>query len=109
MATRTVTAPGLDLVRPPEVVLERLAEPAREALVPDAECHLVVQLEGAVVEVDRPHGRPGVVDHERLCVQHRRLVLEDPNPRLEQLLVGGATGDSHEALVDVRAGNEDPH
>ena len=104
-----VPAPGVDLLGALEVMLERLRELAGEALVPDAQGDLVVELKRAVVEVDGADRRPGAVDAQRLRVQHRRLVLEHPHTRLEQLVVGRPACDPDEGLVDVRPRDEDPH
>src|SRR5215217_4181937 len=51
---RTTASPGarVDLLRPRHIVFEALAEEPGEVLAPDAQRHLVVQLERPVVEVD---------------------------------------------------------
>ena len=53
-----VPARAVDALGGVEVELELLAQLAREALGGHAQRRLVVQLERAVVEVDRPHGGP---------------------------------------------------
>jgi len=70
----------LDRLRAFEISLELLAEERRELLAPDAQGRLVVELEGAVVEVDRSDRGSGAVDHHRLRLQHRRLELGQFDP-----------------------------
>src|SRR4051812_18484024 len=65
-------APALevDLVADGQVALELLGELVREGGRLHAQRRLVVQLEGAVVEVDRADRGPRAVDDQRLGVQH---------------------------------------
>ena len=77
-------------------------------LVLHRQAGLVVQLEGAVVEVDRSHARPRAVHGQRLGVQHRGPVLVQLGARLQQLVVNRPPGGPDDALVDMRAGHQDP-
>ena len=64
---RRLPAVGVDLLRAREVALECLVQLGGEALVPDPDRDLVVELERAVVEVHRAHRRPGAVDQSVLA------------------------------------------
>src|SRR5690606_2898949 len=76
-----------DLLRSLQVLEEPLLEGVREARVLDGDDVFVVQLLGADVHVGRADDAPGTVSDEKLGVQHGGLVLEDPDARIEQLLV----------------------
>ena len=66
-------------------LLEHAGLPLREDRVENVEIGLVVEPEGAAVEVGRTHRRPPVVHHHHLHVVHRGLVFVDRDTRLEQL------------------------
>src|SRR5215207_152462 len=92
-----------------QVGQEVLLQPGGDGPVAQRQVELVVEGEGAVVEVDRPDGRPvGVHDHH-LGVEHGPLVLEDAHPALQHPPVGEVAGPPHHLLVDVGAVGEHAH
>ena len=71
------------------------------------EVHLIVQAEGAVVEVGRADDAPEPVDDEHLGVDHRRLVLVDLGARGEQPPVAAAARKPRDRMVVPFARRED--
>src|SRR5690242_11364309 len=67
-----------------QIIMEDHLQPAGDAGVEDSEVDLLVQLEGAPVEVRATDDRPRVIDDHRLRVQQRRPVLEDAYAGLQQ-------------------------
>lgn len=74
-------APGSepDLAGVLEIVLERLFEAAPDGLVQNQEGALGVELERAKVEIAGAHDRNVSVGDERLGVENRVAVFEDPD------------------------------
>src|SRR5262249_58712675 len=60
-----------------QVVGEHALQAPGDALVVDDQVDLIVQPEGAIVEVGASHRRPLAVDHHGLGVEERRAVLVD--------------------------------
>ena len=82
---------------------------AAKRVVLHRQAGLVVQLERAVVEVDRAHARPRAVHGQRLGVEHGRAVLVKLDSRLQQLVVDRPARGPDDALVDVRARHQHPY
>src|SRR5829696_2354026 len=91
-----------------DVVLEELFHLRGEVLVFDQQVYLPVGDQAAEVQVRRSYLREPAVGHERLGVDHGPAVLEDPDPRLQELLVARARGPAYPGYVD-RGRCENPH
>src|SRR5919204_3283696 len=63
-----------------QVVGEDALELARDLRIVEGEVELVVQREGAAIEVRASHARPLGVDGDGLGVEKRAAVLVDPDP-----------------------------
>src|SRR5215211_4312111 len=97
-----------DLPAVGDVVLEELLHPLCEVRVFYHQVDLPVGDEAAEVQVRRAHLRPPAVCHYRLGVDHGATVLEDPDPRLQELPVAGARGPAYPGYV-VGGRRENPH
>ena len=66
-------------------------EALARALVEDHQIRFLVERHRSIVRVHASHRHPAAVDHERLRMHHRRLVLEDSHATLEQFVVTRAS------------------
>ncbi len=78
-----------------------------EAWVEHVHVRLVVQTQGAQVEITRADGDEGAVDDHQLHMVHRGFVFVDANPSLEQLGQMFVGRDPDDFLVDVFSGDDD--
>src|ERR1700674_632144 len=92
-----------------QVVLEVGDLAQRELAVVDVQVRLVVQAEGAAVEIRRAHGSPQAVDHQHLAVVHRGLELVDLGARLQDRAPQRARGAAHEGGVRGLSRHDDAH
>lgn len=90
-----------------EVVLEHPGLPRGEDLVVDVEVGLVVEAEGAVVEVGRADRDQQLVHDHDLAVVHGGLVLMDLRAGLQQRAPTAAGGRTHGVGVDDFSGRDD--
>src|SRR5262245_16234421 len=91
-----------------QVVGEHALQAPGDTLVVDDQVDLVVQPEGAIVEVGASHRRPLAVDHHGLGVEERRAVLVDSDAGEEETAQLRATRLAHQVVVDG-PGKEEPH
>ncbi|MNC86593.1 hypothetical protein D3C83_22650 [compost metagenome] len=97
------------LPRSGEIALEVVGQPLRERAIEDGRVQLVVQLERAIVEVRGSDDAQDAVDHHRLGVHHRRLVLVDLDAEPEKPFVGGPPGELHRLGIGDVALDKHPH
>src|SRR5215510_2592194 len=83
-----------------QVVGEHALQAPGDALVVDDQVDLIVQPEGAIVEVGASHRRPLAVDHHGLGVEERRAVLVDSDTGEEETTQLRAARLAHQVVVD---------
>ena len=88
-----------DLLRVSKIVEKHRIHARPERRVEHDEIRLVVERHRAIIEVHRPHGAPHAVGDDRLGVEHRRLILVDLAPRLEDAVRRLAASGAKEILV----------
>jgi hypothetical protein len=98
-----------DPARLHEVPLERCLQAASEARVVHDQKHLVVQLEGELVEVGGADDRPPAVDRYGLGVQHRALVLVELHIALEEAPIPREAREPDRGGVVVGVRDEEPN
>src|SRR5262245_48674905 len=91
-----------------QVVDEHALQALGDALVVDDQVDLVVEPEGALVEVGASHRCPLAVDHHGLGVEERRAVLVDLDSGEETTAQLRAASLAHQVVVD-RPREEEPH
>ena len=82
-----------------KVISECGAQLLRDVPIENGHRHLVVQLKRAVVEVRRADARPDSVDHDRLLMEQRPLVLVDLDAAAEQSPEVMMAGMLHDRIV----------
>src|SRR5215471_5321436 len=91
-----------------QVVGEHALQALGDAPVVGDHVDLVVEPEGAIVEIGAPHRRPLAVDHHGLGMEERRPILVDLDTGEEETAQLGATRIAHQVVVDG-PGKEEPH